>query len=159
MRRINQILVDQQRNNWSDKEIKRVVETLDDHLKGRFADNSRPRDLPEHLATTDRILQRWAAAPTGWPSDNPDVYRISRPVPLDDKTQEAVSDCVKAATPSVRKFVGEWYFHGVPKLMARARGFSNRQIYREWHDVLHVMRASFLASEHGDLAKLTRQLP
>ena len=158
---IHRLLTDLDRRKLSDKEIKRVASTLSEHIKVTFADNSRPQDLPDHLATTDRILQRWAAAPTGVPSDNPDVYRDSRPPPLDPRTQEAVSDIVKAAQPGVRKFLIEWYCTpGIStKEMAHSRHMSRRQLSREWIDVLHVMRERFLSSPHVDLVSMVRMLP
>lgn len=117
-------------------------------------------NLAPHLVGTDRILQRWAADSTGMPSDNPDVYAVARPPPLDPKTQMVVGDIVKAAPAGMRHFVADWYRRGVPTpAMAEARQLSVRQLNREWEAVLVYMRQQFLLSAHADLTTLVRQLP
>lgn len=116
--------------------------------------------LPSHLVGTDRVMQRWVAAPSGMASDNPDVYAKARPPPLDDRTQEKVSDIVKAAPSGVRAFIWDWYKIGTPdSVMAEQRHMSIRQLKREWQDVLVFLRSQFAASEHADLTTLVRQLP
>ncbi|HEU4627207.1 MAG TPA: hypothetical protein VFS52_20770, partial [Steroidobacteraceae bacterium] len=39
--------------------------------------------VPTHLVSTDRVLLRWGAEGSGMPSEDPDAYRESLPVPLD----------------------------------------------------------------------------
>jgi hypothetical protein len=117
-------------------------------------------NLPEHLVGTDRVLQRWAAASSGMPSDNPDLYFKARHPPLDDKTQEKVSDVVKASPQGMRTFIADWYRFDVPTpVMAENRHMSVRSLNREWQNILVDLRARFLASDHPDLTTLIRQLP
>lgn len=142
------------------KELTSVERLLKQLVAHAAIDLSRFPSLPAHLVTTDRILQRWAAAPTGMPSDDPDVYAVARPPPLDPMTQEAVSDILREAPKSVRMFVGDWYCSSAPmKTIARYRSLSRRQLGREWQDVLVDVRGKFLASPHRDLVNLVRVAP
>lgn len=119
--------------------------------------------LPSHLVGADRIMQRWASAPTGSLSENPDVYFECKAPPLDDKTQEKVADILKvakASIPGIWEFVLDWYCRNVPTdVMAKNRHMSRRQLIREWQDVLVYLRQKFLMSAHADLTTLVRQLP
>ena len=141
-------------------ESRRMAEELDKLLIRIEQGRTAIPNLPDHLVGTDRIMQRHAAAPSGMPSDNPDVYHRSRPPPLDPVTQEKVSDVLKAAPRGISLFVSDWYRRDVPTdVMAENRHMSRRQLIREWHDVLVYLRGQFILSEHTDLTTLVRQLP
>jgi hypothetical protein len=116
--------------------------------------------VPKHLATTDGILKRWAAASSGMPADDPDLYAKSRPPPLDDRTQEAVSDIIRASSPGLRKLIRAWYRTEVPTpILAKQWNLSPRQFIREWEACLVDLREKFRTSPHSDLAALVRQIP
>jgi hypothetical protein len=116
--------------------------------------------LPNELVPTDRILQRMAAFGTGVPSENPDVYRESRPPPLDPATQMAAGDALQSCAPGTKAVIRDWYFtrKSITQI-AKARHLSRRQLGREWRAHLQVVRFKFLASPHLDLVKLARFVP
>jgi hypothetical protein len=112
--------------------------------------------IPFALLSTDRILLRWGSEGSGMPSENPDAYRDSLPVPLDPKTFAVVNDIVREAPKRVRFFVGTWYAGSNPTYTLERRGFSRKGIARARTDCLHAMKARFQASHHADLVALVR---
>lgn len=111
--------------------------------------------LPPELVTTDRVLDRWGAAPTGQPAENPDVYHVALPPPLDPRTQERVSDLVKLAGDRAREVTYQLYCRGAPaSWIGRQLGMSPRNFGRYWHDVLRDHKARFAASRYPDLISL-----
>lgn len=154
-------LAQHEREQLSAAEARRVVRALDRLICAANADAVPFPGTPRHLVITDGILQRWAAARTGLPSENPDLYHVSRPPELDPRTQEAVTDIVKAAPAGIRAFVFDWYRkHWLSQTeMAAERQMTRRQLGREREDVLVYMRNQFLNSPHPDLVKLARMAP
>lgn len=117
-------------------------------------------NLPNHLVSTDRVMTRWGCEGSGLPSENPDVYRMSLPPPLDDRTHAEVSTLVKSSAERVRTFAYEWYCSPLPvSLMADRRGMSRRQLGRMRVDVLGALKDRFLTSRHSDLVALVRFIP
>ena len=162
IRATNERLASKDMQNFAPRELPQIVNRIDQFLIEAVINTSRAPGLPPHLVTTDRTLERWYAAPTGMPAENTDVYHHCRPPPLDPRTQEAVSDVLKAAPEGVRTFIGEWYGCTAwlsQDEMARKRGMSRRQLGREWLENLVILRGKFLASPHADLVKLVRALP
>jgi hypothetical protein len=162
MERFNTAFAERVRDTLAPPEVRRIAESVDRMLIDAVLNTMANIPLPGHLITTDRTLQRWAAAPTGVPAQNPDVYRESRPPPLDPRTQEAVSDVLKASSKGVQCFCADWYLCTAwlsQDEMARQRQMTRRQLVREWHDILFLLREQFLASPHTDLVNLIRQSP
>ena len=153
-------LTKHERTELSAAEQRRVIHAIDAIL-ARAAANTGNLKLPPHLVATDAILQRWAAAPTGSISDDPDLQHVSRPPPLDAKTQEAVSDIVKALLPGMRSFVIDWYCRHWKSIeqMFDERGMTRRQLGRLRENILVELRLRFLASPHTDLVRLARFEP
>ncbi len=116
--------------------------------------------LPNELVPTDRILQRMNAMPTGVPSENPDLYRESRPPPLDDVTHVAACDALKLCSVVTQDLMRDWYFRrGSITQIAERRKISRRQLGREWRAHLQIVRFKFLASPNPDLVRLARFVP
>lgn len=161
MARANQEFTEHVRENLSGAEARRITRAIGKLLAHAVFDRFRFKGLPTHLISTDAILQRWAAAPTGLPAENSDVYAQSRPPPLDPRTQEAVSDIIRALPTGIRGFVFNWYkAPGISvNVMAERRKLSRRQLEREWLDCLVFTRTRFLESPHHDLVAITRVLP
>lgn len=163
MEAVSRELATNERAHLSITETRRIAATITKLVAHAVLDAFKFPGLPQHLVTTDRTLQRFFAAPTGTPLPELmfDMYRESRPPPLDPKTQEAVADVLKALPRGMRKFVWDWY--DSPGLsvnqMAKRRQMSRRQLERERLDVLVYLRTKFLESPHADLVSLVRVLP
>lgn len=116
--------------------------------------------LPNELVPTDRILQRMAAFGTGVPSEDPDVYRESRPPPLDPVTQQAAKDALASCAPGTKVVIADWYFSrkSIKQICAR-RHLSRWQLSREWRANLTVVRFKFLASPDITLVNIARFVP
>lgn len=149
-------LIVRQRSELTGAEARRVIHAIDAILARAAAHAGSLPKLPHHLVATDAVLQRWAAAPSGMPSDDPDLQHVSRPPPLDAKTQEAVSDIVKTALPGIRSFILDWYCRHWKSIeqMFEDRRMTRRQLGRLRENVLVEMRTRFLASPHHDLVRL-----
>lgn len=154
------LLSETSKRELSGAEAQRISRAIASHVAQSLIDKLGIPRLPEHLVTTDRILQRWAAMPSGLPAENEDLYHITRPPQLDPRTHEAVGDVIKSLSAGARRFVFEWYAKDwPPTIMAKDRYMSVRQLGREWLRVLVIIRDKFLASPHADLARLVRALP
>lgn len=146
-----------QRDNLSGTEKRRIGRAIAQLLAVASLENFRIPGVPDELAPTDRILQRWAAYGSGMPAENPDAYRVSRPPPLDDDTQAEVSAIINATATGMRAFIREWYCSPEPiYLMAKRRHMNRRELAKERNAVLSVMRFKFLASPHTDLVAMAR---
>ena len=150
-----------ERTELSGAETRRVIHAIDAILTRAAVNAGHLPKLPKHLIATDAVLTRWAAARTGMPSENVDLYHVTRPPELDPKTQEAVSDIVKAVSAGVRAFVIDWYCRHWMSIeqMYEKRRMTRRQLGRERERVLVEMRQRFLASPHHDLVRLARFEP
>lgn len=146
-----------ERTQFSAAEIARIERVVSQLIAiSRYADAQVP-SVPEHLAPTDRILQRWAAEGTGLPAENPDAYRTARPPRLDPITFAVVDRIVMTSTRSIRTLILSWYLSPVPTVvLANERRKSVRSLVRYWHLALVEIRGRFLASGHTDLIALTR---
>jgi hypothetical protein len=125
------------------------------------------------LFSTQRVMQRWGAGEgSGLPAENPDVYLVARLPPLDDRTQEKVSDIVKAASPAISTFCVDIWSSHIPTAVIRGgpywssrgerrpgRYLSERDFYRERQSILRYLRHKFERSGHPDLVNLVRALP
>jgi hypothetical protein len=129
-----------------------------------------PRCAPE-LATTDRVLIRWGAFGSGRPAENPDVYRESRPVPLDPDTQAVVSHCIGPDPRALQPYAGgvplrvravtyDIWLRGAPEsYVGEKHGMKPRTFGRYIEACLRLHRAAFLASHHRDLIDLIEAQP
>jgi hypothetical protein len=120
-----------------------------------------PLRLDVELGPTDRIMLRWSEK-TGGPVDleeldevDGEIRRRTRYPVLDDPTQIVVDQIVVHSPPHIDLFVHEWYCVNVPTSgLAKRRGISRGQLYREWHGTLRYLRRHFEASRHADLVSL-----
>lgn len=129
------------------------------------------RDWPSHLVTTVRVLDRWGSYGTGMPAQNPDVYRQSLPVPLNDDTQAVVTACVgpdpMARRPPpcivparVRLVTYDIWWRGAPaSFVGQKIGMQPRSFGRYIEECVGMHRRSFLGSGHEDLVALIGERP
>ena len=116
--------------------------------------------VPPELVTTDRVLDRWAAFGSGEPAENPDVYHISLPPPLDPETQLRVSDLVRGAPDLERDVTYDLYSRGAPaSWVAQKNRMSPRTLGRFWHDALRLHKQAFIDSAYPDLVNLVTARP
>lgn len=113
--------------------------------------------LPAELATTDRVLQRWAVSiGTGLPSED---WRDlpARPPPLDDDTAIVVDQTILRSPERTRKLVRGWYCTDQPNHVLAARlKLTERTLICAWHVSLWYLQQRFLASKHPTLLSLLR---
>jgi hypothetical protein len=124
------------------------------------------------LFSTRRVMQRWGVSEgSGLPSENPDVYLVAQLPPLDPKTQEIVSDVVKASPPSIATFCWDVWASNIPISVIRGgpyysktgerrpgRYLSERDYYREQEAILRYLRFKFERTGHLDLVNLMRAM-
>ncbi|HZP86613.1 MAG TPA: hypothetical protein VFB54_07310 [Burkholderiales bacterium] len=139
----------------------------------RKADALKHARIDPDLFATERIMQRWGVGEgSGLPATNPDVYLIAQLPPLDDRTQEKVSDIVKGSPPSIRTFCEDVWASHIPIDVLRwgpyyssrgdfrpGRYLSERDFYRERQSILRYLRHKFERCGHSDLVNLARALP
>jgi hypothetical protein len=124
---------------------------------GVVLDDFKFPDVPNHLLTTQRVLERWGYDGSGLESEYRDEFRVAKPPPLDPGTYTAVEQRINTAPDRVRRFVYDWYRSSNPGYVTEVRrGMSRRQVGRMRIDILHAMKARFLTSGHGDLVALIR---
>lgn len=117
--------------------------------------------VPEHLVTTNRVLERWGEDGSGLASDLVDNYRIAKAPPLDPGTYTVVEKIINAAPRRIRVFAYAWWRSSNPAYIAthgRAKP-SRRQLGRIRIDALNLFKAAFLASKYADLVALVRFIP
>lgn len=152
------VLLDSNQTLAGPKRLREIAAAVEQSIVDAVVNTFSFGGLPEHLVSTDRIMQRWAAAPTGTPAEDPDRYFKCRPPPLDAKTQEHVNDILKRR-PGVKWFCVDWYCRDEwlsTEEMAASRQMSARQFGRERENVLVWLRQQFLDSGHVDLVNLVR---
>lgn len=131
---------------------------------------SRVRQVDPYLATTDRIMQRWAVGHgSGLPKTDEDWDKAvvkaldadvfspepSRPPGLDDATQVVIDLIVHGSPVLIKAFVRQWYLTDVPcVVLAQQRGIHHEDVYMEWRATLNFLRVVFLGSPHADLVAL-----
>lgn len=149
--------VEHDRKTISAPERARMIERVERSLREAIGDTFADAKIPEHLRTTHRILERWAAEGTGKPAENDDVYHESRPPPLDPPTYAVVEAVIATLVPRLRSLVKAWYrSRASNKQLAERRGITVRTLGRWWQEGLAVIRDRFLASRHADLIALVR---
>jgi len=130
----------------------------------------RIRRADPFYATTDRIMQRWAAGNgSGLPKTDEDWEAAatkaldadvfspepSRPPTLDDATHVEVEHIVQRSPQAIQMFVRQWYCSDVPCLViAKQRGIRHEDVYVEWRAVLGHLKLQFETSGHRDLISL-----
>lgn len=145
------------RKTISAPEQARMIERVERSLREAIDNTLRSQEVPEHLVTTHRVLQRWAAEGTGAPAENPDVYHESRPPPLPPDTYAVVESVIARAPRVLRSLTRAWYrTQASTKQLADRRGMSVRSLGRRYEDCLVYARAGFLDSGHADLVAMIR---
>jgi len=149
--------IEHDRTHISRPEQERMLVRVEQNLAEGLTNTFDFKDIPPHLKTTDRILQRWAAEGTGEAAENPDVYQECRPPPLDPTTFAIVEGCVSTAPARLRSYTRARYRTQVPaESLAKNRRMSVRNLGRLWLDALNHLRAEFLDTEHADLVALVK---
>jgi hypothetical protein len=118
-------------------------------------------NVPHHLITTSRILERWGSDGSGMPTENVDVFRQAKAPPLDPGTYTVVEQLVNAAPDRIRRFAYAWWRSPNPAHLAThgRRGVSRRNLGRTQVDALNYFRSRFLQSKYADLLALVNFLP
>lgn len=136
------------------------------------AAGSRVLRMDPDLASTDRIMQRWATGHgSGLPKTDEDWDKAvtkaldadvfspepARPPGLDDATQSVIDRIVRESPEAIKAFVRQWWQSDVPcSVMAEQRAIRHEDIYNEWRAVMNHLRPRFLNSGHADLVALVK---
>lgn len=125
----------------------------------RVEEVKRFRLLPQELASTHRILERWATSSgEGLPSEMWDDRPKSRAPPLDDGTAMVVDRIICMAPPQTKKFIVLWYKTPQPiSLIARKLHIRAENTYKAWGVILYYMRWRFQESKYSDLLTLLKK--
>lgn len=113
---------------------------------------------PDELATTNRILERWAVSVgTGTPTDRWQDEARSRPTPLDDPTAIVVDQIIMRSPKRSKALIFKWYRTDLPsQAIARELRLSPNNLVVAWHVVLIHTQARFIESGYRPLLELLR---
>jgi hypothetical protein len=114
--------------------------------------------LPE-LATTDRVIQRWAVSVgTGLECDiDMEVPLRSRPPPLDDDTAIIVDQIIMKCPPKTQAVIVKWYRTDLPNsVIAQQLRLSPSTLVTAWHLSLNFLQYRFVQTGHKGLLAMLR---
>jgi hypothetical protein len=128
-------------------------------LRREEDDGARCAVCPPEFATTDRVMQRWAASiGSGLQSDKwQDVELKSKVPPLDDHTSIIVDQIVMGGPPKTKAFNLKWYCTNLPGgVIAKQLNLTEATLLTAWHMSLLFMQHRFVKSGDKSLLAMLR---